>query len=368
MSERCELRVALLSPSFWPEIRRGGERFVSELAHGLMERGHQPRLITSHPGRTTRTVENGLPIVRHRRPPALLEGRLEDHIAHVPRTYVSLRRGDYDVAHAVFPTDALAAARWAARSGKPSVFSYLGLPDRQWLSQKRLRLGSLTAAARRCSATTALSAAAAEAFRAELGVEVPVIYPGVDLAAFAPASERTEGPTIFCAAAIDHPAKRVPLLIEAFAGVRRQRPDARLILSRPGDRVGPDRAGAPLPPGVELLDVDDHAALVRAYGQAWVSALPSLGEAFGLVLLEALACGTPGVGTDSGGIPEVLDRPEVGRLFRGAEPEDLTRALLEALELAADPATAAACRAQAGRFSTARCVDAYERLYRDLVG
>src|SRR3954453_2336516 len=35
------IRVALLSPAFWPEVRRGGERIVAELAHGLVEQGHQ---------------------------------------------------------------------------------------------------------------------------------------------------------------------------------------------------------------------------------------------------------------------------------------------------------------------------------------
>jgi hypothetical protein len=42
------VKVALLSPVFWPEVRRGGERFVRDLADGLLERGHAPRLITSH--------------------------------------------------------------------------------------------------------------------------------------------------------------------------------------------------------------------------------------------------------------------------------------------------------------------------------
>ena len=86
--------------------------------------------------------------------------------------------------------------------------------------------------------------------------------------------------------------------------------------------------------GVELVDVDDRAELARVYGRSWVSALPSVGEAFGLVLLEAMACGTPVVGSDVLGIPEVVDRPEVGRLFSGDDP---AQALLEAIELADGP-------------------------------
>jgi glycosyltransferase involved in cell wall biosynthesis len=118
---------------------------------------------------------------------------------------------------------------------------------------------------------------------------------------------------------------------------------------------------------VELADVDDTGALAGAYRSAWVAALPSVGEAFGLVLAEALACGTPGVGTDDAGIPEVLDRPEVGRLFRGEDASALAAALLEAFELAEDPGTRDACRARAQDFSAQRCGEAYEALYRELL-
>src|SRR5204863_4596648 len=98
----------------------------------------------------------------------------------------------------------------------------------------------------------------------------------------------------------------------------------------------------------------DLPALYRA---AWVSALPSTGEAFGLVLVEALACGTPVVGADREAIPEVLGADDgVGRLFAGDDPRAVARALLDALDLAADPATAARCRSRAEAFSVDRCV------------
>jgi glycosyltransferase involved in cell wall biosynthesis len=357
------LKVALLSPCFWPEVRRGSERFVRDLADGLIARGHEPRLITSHRGPPSRTIEDGLPIARHWRPPhrRLRAREFEDHLTHVPFSYLDLRAGRDDVAHAVFATDACAAARWSERTGRPSVFSYMGIPDRKNLVERRMRLESTLRAATGCSAVVALSRHAADAFRRDLGVDARVIHPGVDLEAFAP-GPRAQEPTVFCAADAAEPRKRVDLLVRAFARVRRERRGARLVVSRPRDPAAAERLRGM---DVELVEVDDRAALADAYRSAWVCALPSWGEAFGLVLVESLACGTPVVATDRDGMSEVVDRDGIGRLFDGGE-EELARALLEALDLAADPATAAACRARAENFSSERCTERYEALYREL--
>lgn len=362
------LRVALLSPVFWPEVRRGGERIARELADGLLARGHRPRLITSHRGPTSRTIEDGLPVVRVRRPPdgLLLRRGFEEHLTHLPGAYLALRGGDDQVATAIYPTDALAAARWSRRTGRPSVLTYLGIPDRRGLVWRRWRTAITLRAVAGSAATVALSHTAADAFRRWLGVDARVIHPGVDLRAFSPGGERAELPTIFCAATPDEPRKRVGLLVRAFARVRRERPGARLVLVRPDDAaLGRRLAGEP---GVELVAaVEGRAQMAGLYRAAWVSALPSVGESFGLVLAEALACGTPVVGSNLGAIPEVVDRDSIGRLFDGDGERELARALLEALELSRDPATPVACRARAEEFSTERSASAYEALYRELL-
>jgi glycosyltransferase involved in cell wall biosynthesis len=363
------MRVAILAPAFWPEVRRGGERLVRELADELIARGHGPELLTSHPGRRSRAVEDGLPVVRSRRPP---DGRLrrrafEDHLTHVPFSYLELRRGGYDVAHATHHPDAVAAARWSERTGRPAVFTFLGLPTRTGIVQRRLRAELLVAATRGCAATVAISRAAADGFRRWLGVEARVIHPSVDLDAFRPGDERAPEPTIVCMADAAAENKRVPLLIEAFARVRRERAEARLLLQRPADPVLAARLEHAAE-GVELVDPGgDRAALAELYRTAWASALPSWGEAFGLVLAEALACGTPAVGSDLGGIPEVVNGDSVGRLFSGDDPRAVADALLGALELAEDPATRTACRERASDFSTERMGAAYERLYLELL-
>jgi glycosyltransferase involved in cell wall biosynthesis len=361
-SER--LRVALLSPCYWPEVRRGSERFVRELADGLIARGHRPRLITSHPGPPSRTHEDGLEVVRLWRPPSgrLRRRMFEDHLTHVPFSYAALRLGDQDVAQAVYATDALAATRWGQVSGRPVIFSHMGIPHRRALANRRWRVEITMRAIAGADAVVVLSDASAAAFERWLGVRPRVIPPGVDLDAFVPAPERLPDPTIVCAAAIERPRKRVALLLEAFALVRRQRPEARLVLNRPRDP-----SHAPQADGVVLADLDDRAALAQAYATAWVSVLASTDEAFGLVLAEALACGTPAVGSNEGGIPEVINSPAIGRVVNDDHPAALATALLEALELAKDPTTAAACRARAQDFSTDRCTERYEALYRELL-
>jgi glycosyltransferase involved in cell wall biosynthesis len=360
------LRVALLSPCFWPEVRRGGERFTRELADGLLARGHRPRLITSHRGAPRRTIEDGLPILRLPRPPSgrRLGRMFEPYVTHVPLSYAALRMGDYDLAHAVYATDALAAARWRKRTGRPAILSYLGIPSREWLAEQRRR-EVLGVALRGCDAVVALSRYAADAFEQVLGYQAPVIAPGVDLGAFRLGAQRASTPTIICSAAAEEPRKHVALLVEALALVRLEHPGAELVLSRPRDLDAVRRAGVRVDaPGVRLLDLDDRDTLARAYGAAWVSALPSQDEAFGLVLAEAMACGTPAVGYDDGATPEVIDRPGVGLLFDRLDPAALARTLLEAMDLSRRPETAARCRARAEELSVDRCAESYLELYR----
>jgi glycosyltransferase involved in cell wall biosynthesis len=135
------VRIALLHPCFWPEVRRGTERVIRELADGLIARGHEPVLITSHPGPASRTVEDGLRIVRARRPDDVwMRVRGWDrYLLHGLPAAVELLRVRPGVAHALYPADAVAALPWARASGRPLVFSYMGLPDAAYLDERRGR-------------------------------------------------------------------------------------------------------------------------------------------------------------------------------------------------------------------------------------
>jgi glycosyltransferase involved in cell wall biosynthesis len=365
--------VTFLNPVYWPEVRRGSERVIRELADGLVAGGHRPRLITSHASRPATTLEDGLIVQRVWRPPVeqRLRRRLyEEHLAHVPFTYAALRRGARpDVVQACYATDAAAALRYKRATGVPVVFSYMGLPHRISLANRRLRKELVVAACEQADAVVALSELAAEHFRTWLGVDPHVIAPPVDVTTFTPAADpasaRSAAPTILCAADHTQGRKRVALLVQALAIVRRTHPEARLLVTR----VAGTGAAGPAPwsgaDGVHELHLDDRADLVAANRAAWVHALPSVGEAFGLVLAEAQACGTPVVG----GQAEVVGEDDgTGVLFDPTEedPAVLAQALLSAIALSQDPATAGACVARAQRFSRQACTEAHLALYRSL--
>jgi FkbM family methyltransferase len=364
------VRIALLHPCYWPEVRRGAERFIRELADGLLARGEEVSLITSQLARPSRTVEDGLEVVRVWRPPQrpLLRLGFEDHLTHLPFSYSALCASAADVAHAVNHVEGPLAARWGRTAGRPSVFSCMGIPDDAYLAERRLRRATFERAVHGCDATVALSDAAARTLERSFGEQVRVIPPGVDVRTFTPdPATRAETPEIICAASAAEPRKRVRLLVEAFGHVRRELPDARLVLDRPRDAALARAFQSE--PGVVLERLDDRAALATAYRRAWVSALPSTFEAFGLVLAEALACGTPVAATDAGGMVEVVGRDsDVGRLFGGDDPKALARALVDAIDLCRDPRTAARCRKRAEQFSTDVCARRYAQLYRDLLG
>ncbi len=310
-------------------------------------------------------------MLRLPRPPQwpLLRAGFEDYLTHVPLSYVALRAGSHDIAHPVYQADGLAAARWRARTGRPAVLSYMGIPDAGWLRAARWREAVTRRAVAGCDAVVALSHHAARHFRSSLGCEARVIPPGVNLTVFTRLAARSDRPTIVCSAAPEVERKNVRLLLDAFGLIRRKRSDARLVLSQPRNRAVASKALGTLgAPGVEWRNLDQTTELARAYSEAWVVALPSVNEAFGLVLVEALACGAPVVGYAHSAVPEIIDRPQIGRLFGTLEPESLADALLDAFTLSDDPATDAACRARAAEFSVERCVERYLALYRELLG
>jgi L-malate glycosyltransferase len=165
------------------------------------------------------------------------------------------------------------------------------------------------------------------------------------------------------------PVKRIPDVVEVFARIHHRVP-SRLVLV--GD--GPERPRAV--ERAEELGVSDrvlllgkHASVDELLACADLFLLPSRNESFGLAALEALACGVPVIGTNLGGMPEVVVHGETGYLFGLGAVEEMAEA---GAALLAEPDQwlrfSGAARADAvERFSNDRVVPMYERLYEDVL-
>lgn len=153
-------------------------------------------------------------------------------------------------------------------------------------------------------------------------------------------------------------------IADLLAAARRLAAPVRVLLVGDGSlRVGLESAA--IPNGtVEIRTDVRHDVMAEAYGEMDVLVLPSRTtpswtEQFGRVLVEALWCGVPVIGSDSGEIPWVIGATGGGRVFRERDVEGLAQAI-DAFR--ADPETAARL-AGAGRASVAETfsVDAVAR-------
>jgi glycosyltransferase involved in cell wall biosynthesis len=361
------MNIALLQPSYWPEVRRGTERIVHDLGSHLADRGHDVTLITSHSALGTNSYEDGMTVIRAKRPPRLppLE-RYELHLESAPAAAWHLLRAGYDIAHAFAPSYAWAGVKARRLGGPPIVFSFHGIPERRYLIARRYRLEMLRAIVAEAAATTVLSEAARRTFRRYLLIE-PVLLPGaVNHNDFAGEVDRAPTPTLICSSSLGDPRKGAGLLFRAFGTLRSRRPDAKLVLVRTPDPIM-SPASVTLPRGASWTDGDAMPSLAKAYREAWTCVLAANDEAFGLVLVESMAAGTPVVAPRSGGCPEIVDRDEVGRVYEPGDEAGLVEAIDETLELAQQPNTAAACRDRAAEFDWARILPLYERLYESVL-
>lgn len=352
------MRILLSSPFAHPYVRRGVERYVGELADWLARQGHDVTLLTTAPDRTRVEARPSGAAVRYVRsgPPVGFRRWRTDELW---RTLPALGRGTlaagrFDVVEAHhFPDAVVLRAAATARRLPPYSIWLPGVARRSYLDGRPLFRAGLEAAVRGARTVVSLSAHAAAALQRDFSVPSVVLPPGVDTALYDGPRPAGAAPVVFSAAAADDPRKRTDLLVRAFAGVARRHPTARLRLAPP--RPEPALALVrDLDPGVrarvEVTVPAGSGELAGMYREAAVSVLASVDEAFGLVLVESLAAGTPVVGTRHGAIPEVVDDDAVGRLAEPDDPVDLARAIVEALELAEDPATPAACRKAARRW------------------
>ena len=357
------MRIALLHPYSWPDVRRGGERYLHDLAQWLQNRGHHVDVVT---GPTTSREADGPGVIRL---PLLRSERLaRSGITPLDTFGIAalrhLARHRYDVVHSLVPSAGLAAAL----ALQPSVYTVLGHPSPTNPPARAWSRALFTAAVRKVRVPTALSRSAADGVEGLTGRLPTVLTPGVRTEEFVPKEHAPTGPvSILFNGFAEDPRKRLHVLMAAMPDVLESLPDARVHLGGGGDPTpaldrlesGIRRAVEPslddLGPGV-LADVP-----VR-YRQATISVLPSVDEAFGLVLVESLACGTPVVCSRSGGMPEIVT-PAVGRLATPDDPRALAIAILSGVKLARESGSSAVCASHAKRWDWALVGPMHELIY-----
>ena len=214
---------------------------------------------------------------------------------------------------------------------------------------------------------------------------IEIIPPGVDHAVFAPGTSRVEvarvrrhwragqDPVLLFVGRIQ-PLKGVNLAVRCLAAV--EHPRAQLVVV--GGPSGPDGEAelARLHVLASELGVADrvrfeparaHDALAAYYRAADVVLVPSRTESFGLVALEAAACGTPVVASAVGGLRSVVEHGVSGYLVGDRDPAQYAAHVDRVLrdpEHAAEMRSHAATRAQ--RYTWSIAAARLRRLYADV--
>lgn len=346
------LRIVLTSVHAWPGVCRGAERYLHELATALQSAGHHVRILST--GVPSRDVQLGVPVrrLRHRGSGRYGLRGAEGVFGLQSAALHGLSR--LDVWHATSTGDGAAAATAGLlRPGLTTVFTDHGFPRRRSRQQRGdARLHSHLV--RHVDHYVCVSRAAGAWLAADYARTAEIVPPGVDTQVFRPGPGRAARPVVLFSGDLAEERKHVRTLVEAVGRldgvdlwlIGPGTPDLTGLRTEHVVRQGPARA----------------ADLPELYRSAWVTALPSVAESFGMALSESLACGTPGVGRVDGGGPAEILTPDTGVLC-GAGAAALADAIGQALTMTGTAVEA--CRARAERWDWRRCVvPALEQLYR----
>jgi D-inositol-3-phosphate glycosyltransferase len=326
-------------------------------------------------------------------PPTELYPYVDDFTRRVAR-FAERSEDDYDIVHSHYWLSAVAGMRLADLWDVPHITMFHTV-ERLKMQQYGGGASELTPAALtrieqegRIAAgvdrITVSTEHERDALRRLYGLapqKLRIVPCGVDLEAFTPgsAAERRaarqvlapgQAPTLLCVGRLD-PIKGLDLLLESVARLRTQ---ARLIM------VGGDPAGDPeverLRARAEELGIAERVAfpgavpqeeLPRYYRAADAVVVTSRYESFGLVAVEALACGTPVVAAQVGGLPSILHEGTNGLLVRWRSPQAFAERLDELLgDEALRARLAANARPSVERFDWRHIGDEVRLMYQQL--
>jgi D-inositol-3-phosphate glycosyltransferase len=346
-------RVAVLSvhtsPLDQPGTGDGGGLNVSvrEVAQRLAARGVHVDVFTrrTDPGQPA-TVEVAPGFEVHHLTAGPAEPLPKEEVAnHLCAFVLALQRhplaGTHDLVHGHYWLSGWVGRRVAHRWDVPLVqtFHTLGVLKNSTLApgdrpEPPLRLIAERRVATEADRVLVLTCGEARLLHRTYGLSgsrLTVVPAGVDLDRFTPAdTPRRPGPPRLLFVGRLQPLKGPDVAIRTLAEVRREVPDARLRLvggtSGNGDgTTGPAELRAlaaelGVADAVDLEPAIDQDTLVERYRDADVVLVPSRSETFGLVALEAQACGTPVVAADVPGLEAVVG--DGGTLVPGHDPVD----------------------------------------------
>jgi len=395
------MRVLLAATSTLPDRMGGSERVIWHLARGLVGRGHHVRIVVPR-GRgelAAASQIDGIEIRRYRDRVHSFATLYATSLAAARRAIaIQLRDWRPDIVHAHHGISGL-AARWAGAD--PRCYTFYGpwhleflsevaerheisrgkrWTKRVWAPAKAALARSIERAATRGSARAIVLSDYSRRQLAELhgldGARVTLIPGGVDLAQFAPTLGRSAArkscglpPAAPILLTVRRLVPRMGLLVLLRALTRL--PRVTLVIGGAGWlRSELESAAGELgvAPRVRFAGFIPDAELPSYYQAADLVVLPSVAlEGFGLVALEALACGTPVVATADSGTTDLVGPLGDPWLASDATPETLATAIAAGLERsAADGALRERCRARAADYSWDTVVSQYEMLYRSL--
>ncbi|WP_048152120.1 glycosyltransferase family 4 protein [Thermococcus cleftensis] len=349
------MRIALVSDWYYPKVG-GVASHMHSLALKLSERGHEVAIITNdlETGREGELESLGIELVK-------IPGRTSPIFGiNMSYSLASSREleeflKDYDVVHShhAFTPLALKAVKAGRELGKATLLTTHSISfsheSRLWQALG-LTMPLFSRYLRYPHEIIAVSRAAEAFIRHFTDVPVRVIPNGVDDERFRPLGEADkrrvreelgiEGRVVLYVSRMS-PRKGPHVLLNAFQGVAKRTEDVTLVLVGSGEMLPFLKAQAKflkIEDRVRFLGYVDDATLPRLFGAADVFVLPSTtAEAFGIVILEAMASGIPVVATDVGGIPEIVGESESGFLVPpGNEPalEEAIQKLLSDEKLA----------------------------------
>ena len=246
---------------------------------------------------------------------------------------------------------------------RPTVTSlldvqHLDLPQMFSRAERAFRAVAWARSVRSSDRVIVISEFVRERAVAKLGLDpdlIRVVHLGVDHERLGPGTAPREEFLLYPARRWPH--KNHDRLFAAFALLRRDHPDLRLVLTGGGD-FSDVPAGVEVRGHVTTAEVDD---LMR---RAAALVFPSLYEGFGLPPLEAMACGCPVASSNAGSLPEVVG--DAARLFDPFQPEAIAEAVEDVLRAPDEWSRRGLERASL--FSWARTAHEHDAVYGELMG